>query len=118
MATLDLVPKQLDLKLYIGDDPRIQFTVWEDDTKTTAVDLTDYTNWAATIRSKDGTQTASFTVDSASAADGIVILELEGEDIRGFPHTGCRWDASVDDPDGRDITLMRGRVSLVEDVST
>jgi hypothetical protein len=116
MATLDLRPQELDLKLYIGDDPRLGFTFYEDSTKTSTVDLSDYTSWAATIVTPAGSS-ASFTVDTTDAALGRIILELEGNDIRGFPHKGNRWDFRCVDPDGKEITIARGRVPLIEDVT-
>lgn len=117
MATLDLIPKELDLKLYVGDDPRLKLTFWTDKTKTETVDLSDYTGWAASIKSKDGESETAFTFDLTDAADGVVILSLDGDTLRGFPHQGNRWDTKVIDPDGREVSLYRGRVLIVEDVT-
>lgn len=116
MPTLDLTPKSLDLVLYIGDDPRLQLTFYVDDTETERVPLDGYTGWAATIRTAAG-ETATFAIDDSEQANSVITLQLEGNDVRGFQTRGSRWDIRVLDPDGREVTLMRGRVIFREDVT-
>jgi hypothetical protein len=115
--TLDLLPTILDLRLYVGDDPKLQLVIWTDETKTEALDLSSYTDWEARIKSPAGA-TVDWSIDTSEAESGIIALTLEGEDVRDFPNRGNRWDVRVVSPEGREITLMQGRVSFREDVST
>lgn len=117
MATLDLVPRTLDLKLYEGDDPVIALTFWTDEAKTKLLDLTGYTSWAATIRTPAGV-TASWAVDASQQAASVISLQLDGDDIRGFPAKGCRWDFKALDASAREVTWYRGRVTVATDVTT
>lgn len=117
MASLDLVPRTLDLKLYEGDDPVIALTFYEDETKTTLLPLTGYTAWAATIRTPAGA-TAAWTVDASQQALSVISLQLDGDDIRGFPAKGCRWDFKALDASSREVTWYRGRVTVATDVTT
>lgn len=117
MATLDLTPEVVDLKLYAGDDPILGLTVWQDATKTQALDLTNYYSWAATIRSTSGA-TSSVTVTVIDALHGKVTLQFVGSTVRPFPSRGNLWDLRVFTPDAREITLIRGRVVVLQDVTT
>lgn len=114
MPTLDLTPAQLDLRLYVGDDPVVELRVWTDAAKTEGFDFTNYTGWASVVRAPSGS-TAAFTIDTTDVATGVLRLRLEGDDVRTFPRTGCRWDVQCVDPDGRDLTLLTGRVVLRDD---
>lgn len=116
MATLDLLPTTLDLRLYVGDDPKLQLVFWADETKIDVMDLSDYTGWAATIRAPAG-DTVAWSVDTSEAESGIVTLTLEGQDVRNFPNRGSKWDVRTITPEGREVTLMQGRVSVRQDVT-
>lgn len=113
---IDLIPQAVDLRLYVGDDTEMQITVFTDETKTEIVNLTPYTEWLAQIRSPAG-DIVSFSADTAQAADGLVVLVVEGDLLRALPPKGCRWDLQVTEPPDRQVTLARGRVSLVADIS-
>lgn len=109
MSLLDFTPPTLDLRLEIGDDPLIRCTIWTDNTKTKLLDLTGFTNFAATIRSP-ADQTVSFSVDTTLQAQSIIIVGLDGDLLRPLPLAGCKWDLKADQPNAREITLLRGRV--------
>lgn len=116
MPTLDLTPRTLDLKLEVGDDPTIQLTFWTDDTKTVLLDLTGYTGWAATIKTASG-DSATWTVDASQQASSVIVLQLDGDLVRGFASRGTRWDVKVIDADAREVTLIQGRVTFRQDVT-
>lgn len=113
--TLDLLPARVDLRLYVGDDVAIQLIFWTDTTKTVRLDVSGYSSWAAQIRDPAGTP-VSFTVDDGDAADGVIVLDLEGNDVRGLPRRGNRWDVRCVSPAGKEITPMSGRVIFKQDV--
>lgn len=114
MTTLDLTPRTLDLKLYVGDDPLIILTFYTDDTKTELLDLTGYTAWAATIRTA-ADDVVSWTVDDSQQADSIITLQLDGDAVRGLASKGTRWDCKATLPDARELTLYQGRVVFRQD---
>ncbi len=117
MATLDLTPRQLNLKLIYGDDPLITLRFWTDDTKTELLDLTGYTGWTATIRTAAG-DTATFAIDDDRQLTASEIdLLLDGEDVRDFPSKRTFWDCKAVLPDAREVTLYQGRVTFKADQS-
>jgi hypothetical protein len=111
VATLDLTPRIVDLKLYLEDDPLISLPFWTDATKKVPFDLTGYTTWVATVKAPDGT-TVPLTVDATQQAASIITVAVNGAALVALPVKGCRWDFRGSDPLGREITFVQGRVSL------
>jgi hypothetical protein len=117
--TIDLSPKELNLKLYSGDGASFRLIVT--DKIGESVPLTGIVE--AQIRAKRGTDDdpdAEFEVDLTEAADGIAILSLSGEKMQelapvknfvGF------WDVQWTPEDSEPRTLVQGKVECGLDVT-
>lgn len=115
MATIDVTPAVLDLKLYAGDSTAV--TVTTVDANNAPVSLADRT-WAASWRADRASATAlTLTVDATNAATGILIVHFSGAQTRQMVTRGA-WDLEGTPTGGGDPdTLIQGTVETVRDVT-
>jgi hypothetical protein len=117
---------QRNLSIYRGDDYSHEVTVLHSEASAAdlpgidagdPVDLSDRT-WAAQIRrAPDGPDPVAFTVDPASAADGVLLLTLTAAQTTTLPRAGV-WDLEgTYTADGLVETLLAGSVVCTRDVT-
>jgi len=120
MAVINLQPQVLDLVLYAGDGVELRFIC-----RTPAGAPIDVTGGVrAHIRAdriSDDPPIAEFAVSLVDAYQGIVTINLTGEQTQELAEPSGKfvgvwdleWDASEDEP----RTLVQGRVECVADVT-
>lgn len=127
MAKIDLTPQTLDLVLYAGDGVRFRLVIT--DKNEDPVDITGEVR--AQVRDKRGETDlpeGEFAVDLTSAADGIAVLSLTGDQTQALfdnavilaPKTkkfvGV-WDVEWTPLDSEPRTLCQGKVECGPDVT-
>jgi hypothetical protein len=116
---ISLLPDALDLAFYAGDGADIQLTVT--DAANTPMDVDGTVIAQIRPNTTSSTVSATFDVDLANAALGIIILSLTGDDtsglIAGHPSFRGVWDVQWDPSDREPVTLIQGRVECYADVS-
>lgn len=110
-------PATLDLTAYRGDTGRFRVHVTEDGA---LLDVSDAT-WDADIRDHpDAPVLGSMTVTPVAGDLGAVDVVMPAGVSPTASATGeAVWDLemTLPDPDGRVITLLRGKITLIADVS-
>lgn len=113
MAVISLLPGNLDLHLYRGDDNNFQVTMTEDGT----AKVLPTSGWSAQIRAKaaaDSEVLATLAIDTTDAATGILRFSLGGADTLTLPKK-AKWDLQCDDSGVR--TYLAGDVLVTEQVT-
>jgi hypothetical protein len=112
-AQLSVLPAQVNLAIYAGDD--FQFTL-------TATDpgggLTDFTGAAikAQIRQKPDSADPPLEVFATSVSQNVITLTLTGSQTQGLVGAYV-WDCQVTYSTGKVYTLAAGLLSATADVS-
>jgi hypothetical protein len=113
------VPTTINLALYGGDGAAFKFTtVFSDGT---VISLTDGVV-ESQIRANrtDSSAILDFEVDTADAADGVVIVSLTGEQTASLVTTGKfrgSWDLQYTPTNGEPMTVIQGTVTCDPDVT-
>jgi hypothetical protein len=119
---VDLLPAELDLSIYAGDDLAIQFTFT--DTAGTPVDMSG--TWAAQVRAQPYTEgdaptpLATFAIDDTDAGAGIIVASLAGDDTMALPTDPANpavWDLQQTAAAGTIRTTHRGTITVTQDVT-
>lgn len=112
IQTVGVLPEEVDLIVYQGDDVRWTLPLLQNGTP---ADLSGCT-LAAQIRvtPSDDTILATITITVASSN---VSFWLAGSDSAGLPKSGAVWDAQVTDVDGFVSTFVAGNVLVTEQVT-
>lgn len=107
-------PGTFDLKLYRGDTHAFRFILWQDDGKTTPVDLTGSTV-AAEIREKSA---GVHVVDLACVVTlpNTIDVTMTPAMYVNVPAKGV-WDLQVTFPDAEVHTVVGGAVTVTLDVT-
>lgn len=114
MAELDVLPGQLDLRVYRGDT--VNFRVTLKDTVTGDPLELPVTGWRAQVRADtDPTSPVEFTlvVDGTDAATGVIDLTIDGTHTASLKGP-VAWDLENTD---LDRTYLAGRIRLSGQVS-
>lgn len=115
---LSLTPETQDLVLYAGDGASLRLTV--KDKSGQPVDLTG--TFAGQVKADRTTDTAiaTWTIDSSSAVDGVIVISLSGDDTgaltTGHDFVGV-WDIQWTPTGGEPITLLAGKLTCKPDVT-
>lgn len=115
-----MVPGKLDLTIYRGDTYKLPLRLRERNTNGTAgapLDLTGCTIKAQARTDEDGsTPLASFTVTpDADPTTGLFTLSLTVVQTKAL--RGGVWDVEVTWPDGTVSTYLKGKVTVLKDVT-
>jgi hypothetical protein len=118
--SVSLLPAELDLTIYAGDDLAMQFTFV--DAASAPIDMSG--TWSASIKPINALETdpplQTFTVDASNAATGVIVISLTGAETGGLPapsDASLAWDIQRTDPNGVVRTTHRGTISVVDDVT-
>lgn len=115
-SVVSALPGRLNIRLYRGDDFRMELTIVSDATTLAPIDITDY-SFAAEIRdTTNGTLLATFTDTTIDAEAGRLDLTLARAVTQALPDGGV-WDLEVTDTDGKHTTWFAGTVSASGDVT-
>lgn len=99
-----------------GDDWRAELTI--DDANGDPLDMTGYTFLAqARTKAKSASVAFSFTVDTTSAASGVLVLEVADTVTVDVNPGTYEWDLQWTDGDGKIRTILRGVVTVLAEVS-
>jgi hypothetical protein len=113
MAVISLLPGQLDLHLYRGDDENFQVTMTENGVPK----VLPSAGWSAQIRARataDSPPLAEITIDTTDAATGVLRFSLSGADTLALPKK-AKWDLQCADAGVR--TYLAGDVLTAEQVT-
>jgi nitrogen fixation protein FixH len=110
-----MTPGNYNLGLYRGDSYQWEFHLWQDATKTTAVDLTGATV-EAEIRDKPGGSTV-FALTTTVTLPNVIDVEMPAALWAAFALTAGVWDLEVTAPDGTVSTYVAGKVTVTADVT-
>lgn len=120
MTTVDLTPSPVHLKLYRGDDLRVNVPVLDDDGD--AIDLTGYTfaahirGWAADATEADVT-TVALTITPSTDPAGLVMVGA-ADDLDALDTDGqYAYDFQATAPDGTTRTWFGGAVTITDDTT-
>jgi hypothetical protein len=117
--TIDLTPDELDLVLYAGDGVRLPLAIT--DSNTDPVNITGTVR--AQIRANYAALTpiATWAVDMSDAANGNLVLTLDGTDTQLLVTLGKKfkgvWDVEWTPSGGQPRTLLRGKVECDPDAT-
>jgi hypothetical protein len=122
VATLSLVPQQVDLALYAGDGAALRITVRNTESPPAPLDLTGAVTAQIRHARPDAAPLVDFTVDAAEAASGVVVLHLTGAQTAALVNgTGEAFKGVYDvqwTPEGSEpVTLVQGAVTCTLDVT-
>lgn len=115
MASVKVIPAKLNYTIVRGDDFADQVTIKEGGPPAVAVDVSARTYTAKLRSTPDGTLIATFAIDMASAATGVVGFSLADtitDDLAG----AYVWDFQQD-TGGVIRTLMGGTFVVNKDVT-
>lgn len=113
MAVISLLPGQLDLHLYRGDDENFQVTL----TSGGAPLALPAGAWSAQIRVRASAESevlAEIVIDTSDAATGVLRFSIPGEATAALPKK-AKWDLQCDD--GAVRTYLAGDVLTSEQVT-
>ncbi len=110
-------PATLNLTEVQGDDWAI--TLVFQDADSYAVDLSTSTFLASIRRgmTKNSPVEASFAIDDTNADTGVLILELPNADSSLLGRAAYYWDLQETDADDKVITLIYGKITIINDVT-
>ena len=109
-----MIPGSYDLCLYRGDTGRWRFQLWQDEGKTTPVDLTGATALAQIRNAPGGTVLA--TPATTIIAPNLIDMVLSPADSQNLGPAGV-WDLEVTYASGDVATPIGGRVQVRQDVT-
>lgn len=115
MASVKVIPAKLNYTMVRGDDFADQVTIKEGGPPAVAVDVSARTYTAQLRSTPDGAVVATFTIDMASAASGVVgfsLADTTTDDLAG----AYVWDFQQD-TGGVIRTLMGGSFVVNKDVT-
>jgi hypothetical protein len=110
-----MTPAVYDLVLYRGDTGRWRFTLRDDTAKTSPTDLTDVIA-EAMIRDKAPNATVTLSLFCEVTLPNIIDMELTAEGSRDLPVKGV-WDLQTTYPSGDVATVLKGTVTVTQDVT-
>ena len=116
---IDLTPDELDLILYAGDGVRLPLAIT--DSNTDPVNITGTVR--AQIRASYAAPTpiATWTIDMSDAANGNLVLTLDGTDTQLLVTLGKKfkgvWDVEWTPSGGQPRTLLQGKVECDPDAT-
>ena len=94
MASLEIIPGALALRIYRGDDIGFKITLQQSGSPIDA----PTSGWSAQIRARanpDSPVLATFAIDASEAADGVLRLSLTGSETLALPKK-AQWDIQCD----------------------
>jgi hypothetical protein len=118
VTSVRIGPATLDLTIYRGDEASLTLTITEDGEPAVLPE----TGWKAQVRARRTTAANAadfpvlmeFSIDASDAADGVLILSWDGDDIDALPKKAY-WDLQNDDPA---VLTRLGGVLIPEDQVT
>jgi len=116
-SSLSVVPQELDLDLYAGDN--FVLKVVRKDSTGTPIPLVG--SYSGTIEDSTGLARTTFTVDSSGAASGILYLKLNTTQTAALCGSSNyfrgKYDFQWTDNAGTVLTLLFGGVTCTKDIS-
>ena len=110
-----MIPGNYDLSLYRGDTARGQVKLWADVDKTQPMDLTGAIA-QATIRDKAISGKYQMLATCTITPPNIIDLMIPAAVAETLPATGV-WDLQVTYPSGDVRSVLKGKVSVTQDVT-
>jgi len=111
-----MTPGVYPLSIYRGDSYHWQFTLWADEAKTVASDLTGATA-KAEIRDTPGGSTIVGMV-TAITLPNVIDMKLLHAPSQGLPTTGGVWDLQLTYAATGEVgTILAGKVTVTPDVT-
>lgn len=111
-----MIPANFNLSIYRGDTDREKFRLWTDVQRTQAADLTGVTV-SAMIRDKINGGSYALSLGCTVTLPNIIDVVVTADQSRGLPITGGIWDLQLIYPSGDVKTVLKGVVTLTQDVT-